>query len=162
MSKVLYNQFPAPHQSALLKFNADTNAWTPFITIADANANIPSGRRYRGMQVMIGGILHIYQAGILDADLLPLFTFVPPIQGTASGDFLYTFTTVGVLREAVFHAGAPGSFTIRQNGDADTDYLIELGAGYRRYHFLGMPTTAGSTIEILNPTTAIDYIFYTA
>lgn len=163
-NKVIYNQYPAPHQSALLLYDPATNTWAPYASTIEANANIPSGRRYHGMQALVNGVLHHYSGGIADINLVPVgsASVSPNITGSTAIDYELTFTTNGIVREGVFFAAAPGSFTLRLNGDAATDYEIELLADVKYLHIIAFPFSNTNTLEILNPTTNINYTFYIA
>jgi hypothetical protein len=161
-NKVIYNQYPAPHQSALLLYNPGTNTWAPYASTAEANASIAPARRYIGMQAMVNTTLHHYAGGVGDVDLVPIggAPVDNNITGVTSVDYELTFTTNGIVREGVFFAAAPGSFTIRKNGDPDTDFEIQLSATFPQLHLISMPFYNGATLEILNPTTSINYKFY--
>lgn len=164
-NKILYNQYPAPHQSALLLYNPASNTWAAYASTAEANANIAPGRRHIGMQAMVSTTLHHYAGGVADINLVPFSggaVVDPNISGVTAVDYELAFTTNGIIREGVFFAVAPGSFTLRKNGDPETDYEIQLGATYPQLHLIAMPFYDGATIEILNPTTEINYKFYIA
>ena len=164
MSKVIFNQLAAPHQSYLLKYNPSTNTWGAYASVAEANATIPAGKRHLGLQALIGTVLYHYAGGIGDGNLVAITGGggggVAPITGSTAVDFTNTFSASGLLRDAVFSADAPGSFTLRQNEDPNTDFEIQLGVTYPVSQYIGMPLYSGAKIQILNPTATITYTFY--
>jgi hypothetical protein len=85
-----------------------------------------------------------------------------PITGQTDEDIEFTFTVDGIVRELWLWCGSNTTLTVRKNGDAGTDFEIELVANTPYLHRVDMPTMNGYTLELLGVSLWVAYKVYRA
>lgn len=89
-----------------------------------------------------------------------------PISGQTATDFAHLFTEAALVRELVLvlQSDEPGTITVRQNDDEDTDFDIVLQPVSPHVHLLHMPVFDGAKIALIGvpEDTLLNYTFYLA
>lgn len=86
-----------------------------YVSIAEANQNIPSAERSPGLSVFIGDQLHTYAQGIADTDLLPTGIYGMGLSGNGS----YVHKAGSWLE----------GFAVKSSGGVLDNFAIDFGPG---------------------------------
>lgn len=145
MSQYLNDNFNAvmPKHIDDRYFNPTTN--TPWASVAEANAGIPSFKRVPYLPVRIGTVEHEYKGGILNSDLKPKTAETIEEEGIKIVIITWAYTGAVVPNEStiVDYINSLPAFTIKKN----ELYRIRVGAlseapvfatTIKKYDFVGV------------------------
>lgn len=109
----------------------------------------------------VGGSIAISQVTSLEATLNALSAALP-IVGQTDEDVAIPIAASGVVREVWLYCASATTVTVRQNGDTDTDYVVDVPAASPVVHMVQQAVIGGDTLDLVGVTALIAYKVYRA
>lgn len=129
------------------------NISQPWVSISEANANIPQSYRHSGLTVNIMGVEYWYASGVADVDLV-IKSAGAGLASVENGLHISSGTTIslgGTLTGTTVFDGGSGDYVLEYNGNyhgsytnrslVDKEYVDDAAAGVRPKQAVKVATT---------------------